>query len=280
MPEYASDTLDLTLSSFWQWDIVSCEEETKEVNTGIPLDSLLQRYEVQPLVSRKSMFHGHMLQVEHRDTLSRAGAGEPVWVFVVLVMLSGLLCLYYKMRKLKPLALMKAAVDGRALDRLVRDCNLNRGVVMLPMGMLLVLAATLPVVRRVAPEAEWWVYVAAATATGLLYVVRNGLMRFLGNVFERRHEVARLITSNYVYHLLEASVLTLGLFLHFYLPLAGTVVLWVLGGLLLVGMVMRMVRSTKIIFTQSNGSSFYLFYYLCTVELIPAVVAFKLFIMQ
>ena len=61
MPEYASDTLDLTLSPFWQWDIVSCEEEKKEVNTGIPLDSLLKRYEVQPLVSRKSMFHSHML---------------------------------------------------------------------------------------------------------------------------------------------------------------------------------------------------------------------------
>lgn len=281
MPEYEADTLDLSLLPFWEWGPMSPPQSAVASGTiGVTLDSFLPLREVEQPMQRPSMFRRHSLQVEHQSAAVRNTSAEPAWVFIALVVISGLLCLYYKMRHLKPWALTKAAVDGRALERLVRDCNLNRGVVMVSMGLLLMASATLPVVRLVAPQASWWVYLGAAAAMGLLYVLRNGVMRWLGNVFERRQEVVQYITSNYVYHLLEASVLTVGLYFHFYLPSGGMAVLVGAGALLAVGFVARLARGGKIILTHASGSDFYLFYYLCIVELIPAVVALRLFIVQ
>lgn len=281
MPESSADTLDLSLLPFWMWDTVNAGQPVEaESSLGITLDSLLPAREAQPALQRPSMFRHHALQVEHTEFGERLYTHEPAWVFVSLVVLTALLCLYYRIRKIRPLALMRAAVDDRALDRLVRDCNLNRGVVMVSMGLLLVGALALPIVRLLEPFAPWWYYVAVAAGGGLLYVLRNGLMRWLGNVFERKQEVSLYITNNYIYHLLEASVLTAGLFLFIYLPTGSIALSLSLGVLLGVACVMRMIRGAKIILMHPNASDFYLFYYLCIVELIPALVPLRLFMSQ
>lgn len=281
MPEKSTDTLDWSMMPFWMWDTMAWVQPTAtDASVGYTLDSLLPVREVVPMVQRPSMFRHHSLQAEHTSVGVRPPMGEPAWVFVVLVLLSGLICLYYRIRKIKLKELFQSTVDDRALDRMVRDRNLNRGVVMVSMGLLLVAAVTLLATRRLLPEEPWWIYVLASLVVGLLYVARNGLMRWLGNAFERRQEVTLYITSNYVYHLLEASLLTVGLFFYFYLPAGDTAMLVVVLLLLGVGFMMRMIRGGKIILSRPNGNSFYIFYYLCIVELIPALVAVRLFILQ
>lgn len=281
MPEYTADSRDLTLLPFWQWDTAVAEQPpTREASVGLTLDSLLPHREVPEAMPRPSMFRHHQLQVEHGAAMPRNAGGEPVWVFGALVLLSGLLCLYYRIRKVKLLLLLKSTVDGRALDRLVRDSNLNRDVVMVSMGLLLMAAVALPAVRLLWPGADWWAYVAAAAGLGLLYVLRNGLMRFLGNVFERRQEVSRYITCNYVYHLVEATVAVPLLYFHFYLPSGGMPVLVALAVMAGVAFVMRLVQGVKIFLTHANGVGFYLFYYLCIVELVPVVVLLRVLIAQ
>lgn len=281
MPEQNADTLDLSALPFWQWDTMpAVPAALPKANLGFTLDTLLPVREAEPEVQRSSIFRHHALQPEHTTVAERPTVGEPAWVFVSLVLLSGLLCLYYKVRKINLLEAMKSTIDSRALDRLVRDCNLNRGVVMVSMGLLMVAAVALPAVRLLMPGAPWYVFLAIAAGLGLLYIIRNGLMRWLGNVFERKPEVSLYITSNYVYHLLEATVLTAGLYFHFYLPAGGDVVALGLGAVLAAAFVMRLSRGAKIILSHPNASCFYLFYYLCTVELIPALVALRVFIMQ
>ncbi len=281
MPEQNVDTLDLSALPFWQWDTSSAASESApESILGLTLDSLLPVREVVPTIQRPSIFRHHALQPQHSTTMERTATGQPAWVFVSLMLLSGLLCLYYKIRKINILHALKSTIDSRALDRLTRDCNLNRGVVMVSMGLLMVGVVTLPAVRLLTPDASWYIYLATAALLGLLYIVRNGVVRWLGNVFECKQEVALYITSNYIYHLLEATVLAAGLYLHFYLPSGGMTVLIGLGVLLAVAFVMRLSRGAKIILTHSNTSKFYLFYYLCTVELIPALVALRAFMMQ
>lgn len=273
MPENINDTLDLTTLPFWQWGIQ--ENPAAEVDTGFPLDSIHRPREVMDTVFHKSIFQRHTLQVQHQSPLVRPDNSEPVWIFVSLLLLTGLITLYFRLRKIKLTDLLKALVDRRAMDRIVRDHNLNRTVTMLPMGLLLVATLCLPVHKLVMSQTGYWGYLLLTVAGGLLYLLRNGIMRLLGNTFENRQGVALYITSNYLFHLLEAMSVLVLLFPFFYLPGAQTTFSSVLAIFVIIAFATRFFRGMKVFLTHINGSSFYLFYYLCIVELIPILVLIK-----
>ena len=279
MPEYISDTLqsdtllDLTAQPFWQWG--TYEGPAGEIDLGIPFDSIHRPREVADTVFRKSMFQRHSLQVQHKEVIARPDNSEPAWIFVDLLLLSALICIYYHMRKIRFVELIKALFDRRAMERLVRDCNLMRSTMMLPMGLMLVAALCLPVHRLAVPETGLGGYLLIAVGVGLLYILRNGLLRLLGNTFENRQGVNLYIVNNYLFHLLESTVVTVLLFPFFYLPEGRDTMLYIIGGFVCLAFLIRFVRGVKVFLTLPNSSSFYLFYYLCIVELIPILVLIK-----
>ncbi len=281
MTQTPTDTLDLATLPFWLWDsFPQPEGAAREVNTGIPLDSLLPHRELPDTVVRPSMFKHHTLQVEHGNMLPRQQQTTPAWVFSTLVVIGALLCVYYRLHKVRVGQLGKALFDSRAADRLVRDCNLNRNVILLPMGLLVVAALCLPAHAMAIPESGLPGYLLLASATALLYVLRNGVMRLLGNIFEQQQEVKQLITGNYLFHLATATVLMLLIPLFFYLPGARNVMLVVLAVFVGLAFASRLFQGMKVFLTQSNGHCFYLFYYLCIVESIPILALLKWFILQ
>ena len=273
MPEYTSDTLDLTALPFWQWGIN--DGPSADIDMGIPFDSIHRPREVMDTMFRKSLFQRHSLQVQHRETLARPDNSEPVWIFATLLILSGLICLYFHLRKINFIDLLRTLVDRRAMDRVVRDCNLNRTAIMLPMGLLLVLALCLPVHHLAMPQTGPGGYLLLSAGVGLLYILRNAILRLLGNTFESRPSVNLYITNNYFFHLVEATVITVMLLPLFYMPGAQTTMQYVVGGFVAVAFVMRLGRGIKVFLTLPNSSSFYLFYYLCIVELIPILALIK-----
>ena len=273
MPEYTNDTLDLTTQPFWQWS--THEMPTTEVDTGIPFDSIHRPREVMDTVFRKSLFQRHTLQVQHQTMTVRPDNNEPTWIFVSLLLLTGLICIYYHLRKIKFATLLKALVDRRVMDRLVRDCNLNRTVIMLPMGLLLVATCCLPVHRIAMAQTGWVGYLLLTAGIGLLYILRNSILRLLGNTFENRQGIILYITNNYLFHLMEATVTIALLFPFFYLPGARTAMAFITGGFVAIAFLVRLFRGVKIFLTLPNSSNFYLFYYLCIVELIPILALIK-----
>lgn len=279
MPEYTNDTLqndtllDLTALPFWQWDTM--EVPTAEVDLGIPFDSIHRPREVMDTVFRKSMFQRHSLQVQHPTFIARPDNSEPVWIFGVLLLLTGLICTYHHIRKIEFLSMIKALSDHRALERLVRDCNLTRTTMMLPMGLMLVAAICLPIHRLAMPQTEWWGYLLLAAGVGLLYILRNSIFRMLGNTFENRQGVNLYIVNNYLFHLLEATVITVLLFPFYYLPGGKTTTLYIMCGFIAIAFLLRFARGVKVFLTLPNGSSFYLFYYLCILEIVPILVLIK-----
>lgn len=273
MPENTSDTLYFTAQPFWQWGIQ--ENPVAEVDTGIPFDSIHRPREVKDTVFRQSMFKKHTLQVQGNELTPRYNNSEPAWVFVSLLLLTGLIALYLHLRKIKLFSLLKALVDRRAMDRIVRDNNLNHSLTILPMGILLVAAVCLPVHRVALSGTGFWGYLLLTVGISLLYILRNGILRLLGNTFENRQGVIIYITNNYFFHLLESIVVTALLFPLFYLPDAQTTMLSILVGFLVIAFAIRFFRGIKVFLTLPNSSSFYLFYYLCIVELIPILVLIK-----
>ena len=273
MPETTNDTLDLTTLPFWQWSI---DEPTAEaIDTGIPFDSLHRPREAKDTVFRTSLFQQHTLRVQHSGNLARVDNSVPAWVFVCLILTTGLIALYFRLRKIKLIDLLKSLIDRRSMDRLIRDCNLNRTIILMPIGLLLVSAVSLPVHRMVLGMTDCWSYLALTVTVSLLYFLRNGILRLLGKSFEHRQGVALYITSNYLFHLLEAMVVVALLLPFFYLPGGQKAMFTAIAAFLAIAFVWRFARGMKVFLTLSNGSYFYLFYYLCIVELIPVLALLK-----
>lgn len=278
MEEQHCDTLDLTLLPFWQWS--PQEAPSAEVDTGIPFDSIHRPQVAMDTVFRKSLFQRHTLQVSHTTLQPRVNPSEPTWVFIVLMLIVGLQCLYFRLRKLKIMSLLKAAGDIRAMDRLKRDSNLNLNYLWHPMGLLVVAPIVLLVQRMLLPDTGFLFGILLVAAADVLYIVRNGILRMLGNTFENKQGVNLYITSSYIYHEIEGLVVVTLLFLFFYLPGARMTMFFIIVGFLAVAFVIRFLRSIKVFLTIPNHSSFYLFYYLCIVEILPLMVLAKWFIVQ
>lgn len=278
MTQQTNDTMDMNALPFWQWQGFLPNSEAS--NAGIPFDSIHPVWEMPDTVFHESIIAPHNFTVTHGGMQNRFDNIAPAWIFVVLLLLTSLTCLLFRTRNIKPRLLMKSAVDVRAMDRLVRDCNLNRTIVMLPMGMLLVATLSLPVHQALMAHSGIPGYLALFAVMGLLFILRNLLLRLLGNTFDNKQGMTLYITSNYLYHLIEVMATIALLFLYFYLPGGRTMMLWVLVICLGIGFLTRFLRSVKIILTHPNGTSFYLFYYLCIVEMIPILVVLKWFFEQ
>ena len=274
MLENTNDTLDLNTLHCYEWDNM---DELEGVNIGIPVDSIHQTIELPDTVFRESLIVHHSHPIVHQGMETRPDSGTPAWVFGDLLLLTALLCLLFRMRNIKIWNLLKSTIDLRSVDRLIRDCNLNRATVMLPMGLLVVAGVCLPVHQTLLPETGIPGYLALFGGGALLYILRNWLLRLLGNTFDSRNETVTYITSNYLYHLIEAVVIVALLYPYFYLPGGRTAMLYILVGFLVIAFLMRFLRSVKIFFTHTNGSRFYLFYYLCIVEAIPVLALIKWF---
>ncbi len=279
MWENDTDTLTIgTLAPFWQWEGWTCN---KEVKTGISMDSVLQHRELPIVAERTSMFCGHLLPVEHPTVVSRPQQGLPVWIFAVLLSLTALLCLFCSLRKIEILRLPLTLVNGRSMRRFLRNYGFSREYKELPIGLLAVAVFCLPAYTLVYGGDNVIHYVMIVLSVSLLYFLKNAMLRFLGNVFEQRHEMSLCIASNYVFHLMESVVVVALLYPCYYLPdsLGGQLsLLWVVGGIVAVMFVLRLYREMNILLNHPNLSCFYLFYYLCIVECIPLLVAIKLFI--
>ncbi len=272
MTQQTNDTMDLHAQPFLQG------QSTAYV--GIPTDSIHPVHELPDTIFHESIIAPHNLPIVHNGMQSRADNGTQAWIFLALLLFSALTCVLFRMRNIKFGLLLKSAIDLRAMDRLVRDCNLNRNITMLPMGLLLTAGVCLPIHQAMWSQSGIPGYLLQFAAVALLYIMRNALLRLLGNTFENKQNMALYITSNYLYHLIEASAALPLLFLYFYLPGGRTVMTWIIVIFLCIGFLTRFFRSVKVFLTHPNGSSFYLFYYLCIVETIPILVVLKWLLAQ
>ena len=271
----APDTLDLTAQPFYQWDtfVPVVEEPDLGVYQGM-MDSIFVEQDTAVQQYRPSLFREHTLVPHDTGLLARTDNSAPAWTFFFLVLLAGLLCLYYRIHKITVGGLLRSIVDSRAMDRMLRDSNMTRTMQMVPMGLLMIASLALPM-AYFAIRMPLGNYLLLSAAVMLAYLLRNLLIRLLGIIFDDSAAVQSYITSNYLYHLVLASVTIPMLFLFFYLPGGNHVVLDILAGLIVLEFVVRLVRGLRLYLTQSFNSHFYLFYYLCIVEIIPFIVLIK-----
>ena len=276
-----SDTIDLSLVPFYQWDSIPYSHEAEAPDMGVATDScfrqLLMRDSVatNDTLTRTSLFTGHTLAPSHPATEPRNYQGAPIWVFVLLLTLVTLVTIYLRQHKIRYSELLHSLFDSRAMDRMLRNTNLLRPMQLVPIGILTTATLMLPVHLMALERTDIVGYLLLTVAVAAAYLLRNGLMHLLAVIFDDESAVNFYITGNYLYHLtLTTLCLPLTLLL-VYLPFGSTVMLYILLGVVILEFVFRLFRGLKVFLTQSTNAHFYLFYYLCIVELAPILVLIK-----
>ena len=273
-----------TSSAFYQWDSVPYSAGVQVPDMGMAADSTYSLYYVPDMsvvhdtMTRVSLFVGHALSTQHAGLIERGAAGVPVWVFVVMLALVSLTTLYFRQRKLRLRDLLVSLFDIRLMDRMLRNSNMVRTVALVPAGLLVTACLAVPVHQLAMNKTGIIGYLLLTAALMALYLVRNGIVKLLATVFDDQHAVSMYITSNYLYHLVLTILILPLLFLQTYLPHGGEVVLWIMAGIVVLEFLIRVIRGMNIILTYSSCSHFYLFYYLCTVEIVPILVLVKWFV--
>ncbi len=269
----------IALLPFYQWDTTPAPMPEAEVNVGLPLDSLFRPHDVAEPVYRQSMFVPSAIAPEHHQLLPRTNTAQPAWVFVLLMALVALVYLYYRIRKIKPAQLPQAIVDHRAMDRMVRDNNLVP-IRLMSIGIFTMAVLATVLHQEAMADTGFGGWALLTVVLSAAYMLRLGLIRLLGNIFDRQEAVSTYITSNYLYHLALTTLALPLLPLFIYLPWGNDVVFYILSGLAALCFLARLIRGLQVFLTFSKGSSFYLFYYLCIVEIAPLVILAKWFFAQ
>lgn len=278
------DTIDIRSLPFSQWGNIPYNVEPEAPDIGVAVNDTFNLFFVpdssaMPVaVRRLSFFAEHAFVPHHSSLMARTDLSTPVWVFVVLVALVTLMILYYRNRKLRFKDLLPLLFDSRAMDRTLRNNNFNSRFRFIPMGLLMLAVVLLPVHQIALARNGIGGYFLLVAAVIVLYLLRNGLIRLLAVVFDNGVAMESYITSNYFYHLALATLALPLVFLQTYLPQGGDVVLYILAGVTLLELILRLFRGMKLFLTQSSGPYIYLFYYLCIVEMAPILVLVKWFI--
>lgn len=278
MPQADTIHIDTAALPFYQLCEPYSQPVESEVNLGIPLDSLFRPCDAPDTVYRATLFTGHKLAPQHSGLQERPPMATPAWVFVVLVALCALLCIYFRNHKLKLSEMLKSTVDGTSPDRLMRGSV--QGIAFLPIALVLAAALGMVIWTMAMQSTGPAGYLLLTLAITVAYLLRNGILAALASVFDRSQAMGCYITGNYVYHLLLATAVTPLLFLLAYIPSAANVTAIAIGSLTALIFFMRFLNGTKLFLTKTKTFSFFLFYYLCTVEMIPLLVALKWFISQ
>ena len=270
------DTLNLTAAPFYEWDtfVHITEEPDMGVFPGM-IDSIFCAHDTAEPQTRPSLFTGHTLMPHDNTLTERPSTAAPSWIFIVLTLLTALLCLYYRVRKITLGHLLHSIVDSRAMDRMLRGNNMTRSAQHIPMCLLMVATVSL-VINHIA-FSNFGSYLLLTAVLVFAYFARNGLMRTFGAIFDSTAAVTNYITNNYLYHLVLATVALPLLFLYFYLPDGRNTALYILAAVGVLEFLMRVVRGLKVFLTNSSSAHFYLFYYLCIVEIVPILVLIKYF---
>ena len=275
MPTTDSTTLNLSALPFYQWETTPLPPVGEQIDVGVTLDSILPPRDMPDTLFRKSIFYRHSLQVQHQDLKPRPDGHTAPWIFSIILLLSTLLCLYYRLRKIKLKSILHATINRRALERLIRDYNLNRKFIMIPIGLLVCATLALVIYLAALQDRGLGTYLLLSIAMMVAYLLRNTLFRLLANTFENKQAMDAYIASNYIYHLVLASILAVLLYPLAYLPGGENVMLTVIAIVVGIAFTMRFLRGVKLFLTLSSGSRFYLFYYLCIIEMIPVLVLIK-----
>lgn len=268
-PYYATDSISLPADTVG--DTLGCTSSYTCI-----YDSLFSFVEPAPPTLRKSLFTHHQLAVQNSHEITIQHQGSPGWFFGFIVLSIFLIGIYLHQKQLKIVTLLQSAIDTRALDRMLRDTNLTHAVDQAPIALMMLLPVSLVCYffffpHNISTGLDIGQYLLLLLACYAVYFTRNGIFRIVGNAFDNQESMHMYLSNNYIFHLLYTIVASAFAFFVFYTDNVGKIFFYILAGIIGFLFVIRLFRGMQIILTLSKSQKFYLFYYLCILEIVPIV---------
>ncbi|KWW30651.1 MAG: hypothetical protein AUK63_869 [bacterium P3] len=249
------------------------------------LDSIFRPRETALPALRVSPFEGHALSVRYGTPEPRVTATDDMWMFGVIVALLVFLFVFMRMHRIKANALFRASFSQRQMDILLRESSFARFSAALQSLLFFALTAAMTgyyLLRR----ADGWTaapmptdgaaaYLLLATLLLTACLLRQGVTLFLGNTFGNHDAIKLYIDNTQVFLIIDTLVLLPLSLLLFFSPIGSIAATTAIITLALLFAV-RILRGMQIILTTARNSKFYLFYYLCTVEIVPLLIVAKI----
>ena len=174
--------------------------------------------------------------------------------------------------------LLMSLFDIRVRDRVWREYNIRIWTLLPTTGIFL--AALAFVMFYLVDQYDLLTYSHAPLLYLMLtlslfafVLLKHGLVRMLGSIFEDHDSVLAYIINNHLFYFVGSLVLTPLLLLMFYGsgPLTGIamkIALIILATIFTI----RVLRGLQLFLTNSRSAKLYLFYYLCILEIAPILV--------
>ena len=243
-------------------------------------DSIFTPVEHAAPIVRKSLFTHSQLAVQHNHEITIHHAETSGWYFGFIVLSIFFICFFLRRKQITLLTLLQSSIDHRAMDRMLRDTNLTHSQDLAPIAPIMLIPLSLVGFFYFFPHGNnTWLeilqYLSIFAICNLIYFLRNGIIRFFGNAFNNPEATHLYISSNYIYHLLYATAAAAMSFFVFYTDTMSDTFFYTLAAILGLLFTVRLIRGMQLILTFSKTQKFYLFYYLCILEIVPIIIIIK-----
>ena len=279
----------LTYQPFYLYDTLSADTTSTSDTVGHLIDSVFQSYTGQEPLTHESLFGEHLLIPSHSDPLQRPASENPQWAFGIIIAALTILFIFLRVNRISLIDNIRCMFNFRSMNRMIRELNLGRTFTFFPIAVSTILTFSILFFRYLPSDIQASLpanvclpdihpYLIVLSATAILFFLRLLIIVLLGNAFEAPDATKSYILSNYYYHTLECVVAIPFILLTFYSPYIQNTFLQIYLIIIIPLMIIRIIRGLKLILTFSKSLNLHLFYYLCTLELLPIGVLINLLV--
>lgn len=216
------------------------------------------------------------------NKINPSGRQTPVYDWLTALLLVCLIILawvkYYNTRRIKQL--FKALIARHNVNQLVRDGNLieeriTPGLALVYLTSVAIIAfqfgsAMLSQLLRLPNPL---IFLIIITSLGFLWLLKLMLIRLTGFIFKTKQDTSELVLTNLIFNGGIGIIIFPFVVAGFYS--ANLFFTRIAIGILLTGILLRFFRSLVVGFSTQTFSVLYLFTYLCTLEILPVLLIYK-----
>jgi hypothetical protein len=251
----------------------------------VPLkDKIVQVRISEENLLRKSMFTGHQLKPSHQGPVKREQDSSD-WIFLTLILCTVLLLIAKLLFERRFGQILKAVTRPRNLNILLRDGNLLSERITPPLLILHMLSYSLFFYlymqsRLSIPgifKGEIFYFAAILGAYVSFFTFRFLLVRLLGWIFASGEYAQTYLANSVIFDEVWGIALIPICLIIYYAPSPASGLMLQGGAVLfLILQLYKLIRNFMVGLANTNFSWFYLFLYLCTVEILPILFLGKL----
>ncbi len=238
------------------------------------------------VTTRKSMFTTHQLQVKNSKPIERKEYTND-WMVIVLLICFSLIAwlLIFSRKRVKQI--INATYSNRTINQLIRDGDLFKERIALAFTTIYLLSFSLFVFQighyyLNFKELELYSFIfflkILAVIIGL-YLLKQRATKFIGIIFKNSNASYVYLLNGFIFNILTGILMLPLLLIMIYSksPISSFTTNLSIGIVIILSIV-RYLRYIIIGVSFSKFSHFYLFLYLCTLEIMPILIIFKLII--